>query len=98
MSGPIIHVDEGALNDLKNAFLNAGVDYKTNVAKMEHLVNQIVSGDFQGEAADLFLQKYQEKQDTFKGIIKTLEAAEDKMGLKTTKFNDMMSDIQTNTK
>ena len=54
----VIHVEEGALNSLREAFLGAGQEYKENVAKMEHLVERIVSGDFQGDAAEDFKNKY----------------------------------------
>lgn len=91
----IIHVEEDALVQLKSSFLDAGVEYKQNLAKLDHLIEQIVSGDFQGDAADDFVSKYREKEATFKKIVETLEEAEEKMGLKTTKFGDMMGEIKS---
>lgn len=91
----VIHVEEDALIQLKSAFLNAGQEYKQNLAKLENLINQIVSGDFQGDAANQFVDKYREKEETFKKILETLEAAEDKMGLQTTKFGTMMGELRS---
>ena len=91
----IIHVEEDAIVQLKSSFLDAGVEYKQNLAKLDHLIEQIVSGDFQGDAADDFVSKYREKEATFKKIVETLEEAEEKMGLKTTKFGDMMGEIKS---
>ena len=37
-----IHVEEGALNDLKNAIATAGESYKSNLAKLTNLMSEII--------------------------------------------------------
>ena len=46
-----IHVEESALNDLRNALETAGEDYKSNLARLQNLINEITSGDIQGDPA-----------------------------------------------
>ena len=45
----VVHVEESALNDLKNALANAGESYKQNLARLTNLISEITSGDIQGE-------------------------------------------------
>ena len=80
-----IHVDEAALNALKNALETAGQEYKQSLARLTSLIEEITSGDIQGDPANDLLQKYQAKQDTFNKLTQTIEEAEGYMGLQTTK-------------
>ena len=47
-----IHVDEAALNALKNALETAGQDYKQSLARLTSLIEEITSGDIQGDPAN----------------------------------------------
>lgn len=89
-----IHVDEEALNTLKNALATAGQDYKSNLARLTNLIEEITSGDIQGDPADDLLAKFQAKSDTLNGLTRTIEEAEDYVGLQTTKFGNMMGDLK----
>ena len=90
-----IHVDEAALNDLKNAMQTAGEGYKKNLAKLTNLVEEITSGDIQGDPAQDLLQKFQAKEDTFKKLADTIDEAEGYMGMQTTKFGNMIGDLKS---
>ena len=93
-----IHVDEAALNDLKNAMQTAGEGYKKNLAKLTNLVEEITSGDIQGDPAQDLLQKFQAKEDTFKKLADTIDEAEGYMGMQTTKFTSMIGDLKSTMK
>lgn len=93
-----IHVDEAALNALKNALETAGQEYKQSLARLTSLIEEITSGDIQGDPANDLLQKYQAKQDTFNKLTQTIEEAEGYMGLQTTKFGNMLGDLKAGMK
>ena len=93
-----IHVDEAALNALKNALETAGQDYKQSLARLTSSIEEITSGDIQGDPANDLLQKYQAKQDTFNKLTQTIEEAEGYMGLQTTKFGNMIGDLKSGMK
>ena len=93
-----IHVDEAALNALKNALETAGQEYKQSLARLTSLIEEITSGDIQGDPANDLLQKFQAKQDTFNHLTQTIEEAEGYMGLQTTKFGNMIGDLKSGMK
>ena len=90
-----IHVDEAALNSLKDALQTAGQDYKNSLARLTNLIEEITSGDIQGDPATDLLNKYQAKQDTFNALTQTIEEAENYMGMQTTKFGSMIGDLKS---
>jgi predicted nucleic acid-binding Zn-ribbon protein len=93
-----IHVDEAALNSLKNALETAGQEYKSNLAKLTNLIEEITSGDIQGDPANDLLAKFKAKQDTLNKITSTIEEAEEYMGLQTNKFGTMIGDLKSGMK
>lgn len=93
-----IHVDEAALNALKNALETAGQEYKSSLARLTSLIEEITSGDIQGDPANDLLQKFQAKQDTLNKLTQTIEEAEGYMGLQTTKFGNMIGDLKSGMK
>ena len=90
-----IHVDEEALNHLKGAMQTAGERYKSNLAKLTSLVEEITSGDIQGDPAQDLLQKFQAKEDVFRNLADTIDEAEGYMGIQTTKFGNMIGDLKS---
>ena len=95
MAQGTIHVDEESLNDLKNALQTAGEDYKTNLARLQSLINEITHGDIQGDPANDLLSKFQAKEDTFKKLANTIDEAEEYMGIQTQKFGSLISDLKS---
>lgn len=93
-----IHVDEAALNALKNALETAGQEYKSSLARLTNLIEEITSGDIQGDPANELLQKYHAKQETFNRLAQTIEEAEGYMGLQSTKFGNMIGDLKAGMK
>ena len=70
-----IHVEESALNDLRNALETAGTEYKNNYARLQNLISEITSGDIQGDPANDLLAKFQAKDETFKSLQQTIDEA-----------------------
>lgn len=94
----VIHVDEEALNALRNALETAGQEYKSSLARLTNLVEEITSGDIQGDPANDLLAKFQAKQEIFNKLTETIEEAEGYMGLQTTKFGNMIGDLKAGMK
>ncbi len=93
-----IHVDEAALSDLKNALETAGEDYKRDYARLKNLIQEITSGDIQGDPATDLLNKFQAKEDTFNKLAQTIDDAEEYMGLQKQSFTQMISDLASGMK
>ena len=90
-----IHVEESALNDLRNALETAGEDYKNKLARLQSLINEITSGDIQGDPANDLLAKFQAKEDVFKGLAQTIDDAEEYMGMQKTNFNSLIEGLSS---
>lgn len=95
MSYSTISVDEEALEELRRAMGTAGENYKMNLNRLNNLINEITSGDIQGEPANDLLNKYTEKKEIFEGLARTIEEAEEYMGMKKAGFNDMMGNLSS---
>lgn len=91
----IIKVDEGAINTLRNALETAGQEYKSNLARLTALIEEITSGDITGDPATDLLTKYQTKEAQFRNITRTIEEAEEYMGVKGTKFSNMIGELKS---
>ena len=90
-----IHVDHEALNSLRQALETAGQEYKTNLAKLTSLIDEMTSGDIQGNPATDLLNKFRAKEQTFKELEKTIDEAEGYVQQETTKFTNMISDLES---
>lgn len=93
-----IHVDEAALTDLRDALATAGEEYKSNLARLTALIQEITSGDIQGDPANDLLAKYNAKEETFKKLAQTIDEAQEYMGIQTQKFGSMISDLSSGMK
>ncbi len=91
-----IHVDEASLTDLRDALTTAGEDYKSNLARLTALVEEITRGDIQGDPATDLLNKFKAKEETFKNLANTIDEAEEYMGVQTQKFGSMISNLASN--
>ncbi len=92
-----VQTNSAALDKLTKALETAGQEYKSNLARLTNLIEEITSGDIQGDPANDLLAKFQAKQDTLNKLTQTIEEAEGYMGLQTTKFNTMVGDIKSGT-
>ena len=90
-----IHVDEAALSDLRNALETAGKDYQRDYTRLKNLISEITSGDIQGDPATDLLNKFRAKEQTFKELEKTIDEAEGYVQQETTKFTNMISDLES---
>ena len=93
-----IHVEESALNDLRNALETAGTEYKNNYARLQNLISEITSGDIQGDPANDLLAKFQAKDDTFKSLQQTINEALEYMGAQKQAFTGMISELSSTMK
>lgn len=91
----MIQVDEESLNRLKNALMETGESYKSNLTRLDNLINEITSGDIQGEPANDLLRKYREKKEMLDGLRRTIDEAGQYIGLQTGKFNDMIGELSS---
>ena len=87
----VVHVEESALNDLKNALTNAGESYKSNLVRLTNLITEITSGDIQGDLAVALKDKFEGKRATLNALAETIDEAAEYAGVQTTKFGDMIS-------
>lgn len=93
-----IHVDEAALTDLRDALTTAGEEYKSNLTRLTALINEITSGDIQGDPANDLLAKFNAKEETFKRLANTIDEAQEYMGIQTQKFGSMISNLSSGMK
>ncbi len=93
MAGGRIHVDEASLARLREALSTSGEEYKTQLVKLENLINTIVKGDIQGDPAQDLLQKFMAKKDIFEAIARIIDDAESYVGVKKTSFTDLISNL-----
>ena len=93
-----IHVEESALNELRNALQTAGEEYKEQLAKLTNLIDEITSGDIKGDPADDLLEKFRAKQDDFNSLAKAVEEAQERVGVKGTDFTTMITDLKEQSK
>lgn len=90
----MIYVDEEALNILRNAIQTAGQEYKQNIAKLNSLMEEITRGDIKGAPAEELLAKYHAKEEALNQILKSIEEAEEYMGMQTKRYSDMITDVK----
>ena len=95
MSGGTIHVDEASLTDLRDALATAGEDYRRELARLTALIQEITSGDIQGDPANDLLAKFNAKEDTFNNLKTTIEEAQEYMGIKSQQFGSVIGDISS---
>jgi len=94
----VIHVEEEALNALKNALATAGEEYKSSLSRLTNLITEVTSGDIQGDPATDLLQKFQAKEDTLNKLAQTIDEAEGYLGMQTTSFTNMIGDLKSGMK
>ena len=90
-----IHVEEEALNDLILIFC---LIPSIKLTRLQNLINEITSGDIQGDPANDLLQKFQSKEETFKRLAQTIDDAEEYMGMQKTKFTSLIGDLSSSMK
>lgn len=89
-----IHVEETALAELRSALETAGERYKENLAKLTNLMEDITSGDIQGDPATDMLNKYNDKKDALNALAEEIDKAERYAGAKGRGFTDMITDLK----
>lgn len=93
-----IHVDEESLKRLRDALAGAGESYKSQLSRLQALMNEITSGDIQGDPANDLLAKFNAKEETFKKLASTIDEAQEYMGIQTQKFGSMIGDLSSGMK
>ncbi len=98
MARASIHVEEAALQELRDSLASAGEDYKASLARLTALIEEITSGDIQGDPATDLLNKYNAKKESLQGLATTIDEAQEYMGIQTTKFGSMIGDLTSGMK
>lgn len=93
-----IKVDEQALQELREALATAGDDYKRNLARLTALIEQITNGDIKGDPAVDLRNKYEAKKDALNSLAKTIDEAQEYMGIKRSDFSSMIGNLQSGMK
>jgi len=93
-----IHIEEEALKNLRAALETAGEDYKSKYARLKSLMNEITSGDIQGEPANDLLAKFQAKEEMLNKVAQTIDEAEAYMGMQTSKFTSLIGEMSSQMK
>ena len=68
MSVERIYVDPMAVEELRSNLEKAGEEYKSQLARLTNLMNEITKGDIQGPMADDLLKKFEEKRNDFNSL------------------------------
>lgn len=92
MDGTVKVSSEG-LERLGNALTDAGEEYKNYLLRLTALIEQITSGDIQGNPANELLAKYREKENSLKGLAQTIDDAQEYMGIKKVDFTTMLEGL-----
>ncbi len=92
--GSKIHVEESELAALKKVLEDAGEQYKSNLARLTNLIDEITSGDIQGDVADDLKAKFEAKRSDFDALTKEIEKAQEYTGAKGTAFTQMVTDLK----
>ena len=88
-----INVNEEGLELLRSTLIERGESYKTSLNKLTNVINEITNGNIKGDLATELSNKFQEKKEDFINIAKTIDDAEQYMGLQYTKFENNLSNI-----
>lgn len=89
-----IHVEESALNELRNSLETAGEEYKSELTRLTSLIKEITNGDIQGDPAKDLLEKYMAKEDAFNALAQAIDEAQNYAGVKGKDFVNMVSDLK----
>lgn len=93
-----IHIEGDSLRKLKDALEKAGENYKENFARLTNLIEEITSGDIQGDPATDLLNKYNEKETAFKALLNEINTAEEYTGAKGRSFTEMVNELKARAK
>lgn len=88
-----ISVTSESLDAVKQSLFDACEEYKTNLTKLEGVITQITNGDFVGDPATDFKNKYESKKDTFDSLRNVIDEAEEYMKTKGIEFNTLVDDL-----
>lgn len=92
---PNISVSDEVLVNVIDSMTTATESYMENYKKLTNLMNEITNGDITGDPATQILNKYNEKEETFKNLYNSLETASGYMTDQKNKFGSMMSSLES---
>ncbi len=88
-----IHVEPAALDELKRVLSESGENYKSNLKKLKNFISEITRGDIEGPVADALVTRFQDREADFKAIADAIDAADEKVGIKGTKYTEMVDEL-----
>lgn len=90
-----ISVSDEVLVNVIDSMTSATENYMENYKKLTNLMNEITNGDITGDPATQILEKYNQKEETFKNLYNSLETANEYMAEQKNKFGSMMSSLES---
>lgn len=84
---------EEEMRELTNQVLATCENYQKNYNALTKLVTQIKSGIFEGQVADTFVQKYEEKQGMFTAVTNTVNEAYEFLQKQTNDFVELVTGL-----
>ncbi len=94
MARSMIGADSATLKQLTQNLEKYATEYQENYNKLTNLVNEIVAGDFTGDPATDFLNKYEAKKDMLTSVYQRLDEAKSYAHQEEVKFGQMIDDLQ----
>lgn len=93
MARAMIAADEGSLEHLTENLEKYATEYQENYNKLTALINEIVAGDFTGDPAEDFFNKYEAKKDMLTSVYQSLDEAKDYAHQQEVKFGQLIDDL-----
>ena len=87
-----VHVEEAALRELKEVMKDSGDEYLNNLTRLDNIINQITRGDITGDIADEIKRKYEAKKVQFDNLKRTINEADEYLGIKRNKYEKTLSE------
>ena len=94
MARSMIGADSATLKQLTQELEKYANEYQENYNKLTNLVNEIVAGDFTGDPATDFLNKYEAKRDMLTSVYQRLDEAMSYTHQKEGEFGQMIDNVE----
>lgn len=91
----ILSANDPAFTRLDTAMQTAGEEYKRLLERLTNLITEITNGDIQGDPAKDLLNKFQSKENEFRGLAQTINEAEQYIAEQKARFGMMMGNIES---
>ena len=88
-------VDSSAMDSLTTSLEDSVIDYLTNYNKLKSVVEDVRLNAIKGQVADALVSKFEEKEEIFKAIEKTINEAADAMSRESLTFKSRLNNLMS---